>query len=73
VDQFFACTLGNPALEVQAQDAANAGTFSALYTEALLEVLSGGEPTIIEIANDGEMPEGLIRPWPLKRVLRESE
>ncbi|MEF8736087.1 MAG: caspase family protein [Candidatus Accumulibacter necessarius] len=72
VDQFFACTLGNPALEVQAQDAANAGTFSALYTEALLEVLSGGEPTIIEIANDGEMPEGLIRPWPLKRVLREK-
>lgn len=72
VDQFFACTLGNPALEVQAQDAANAGSFSALYTEALLEVLTGGEPTVIEVANDGEAPEGVIRPWPLKRVLREK-
>lgn len=72
VDQFFACTLGNPALEVQAQDAANAGSFSALYTEALLEVLTGGEPTVIEVANDGEEPEGVIRPWPLKRVLREK-
>lgn len=71
VDQFFACTLGNPALEVQAQDAANAGTFVALYTEALLAVLDGDEPTIIEVAGDGEMPEGVIRPWPLKHVLRE--
>ncbi|MDY7807118.1 caspase family protein [Burkholderia stagnalis] len=71
VDQFFACTLGNPALEVQAQDAANAGSFTALYTEALLAVLSGDEPTIIEVAGDGEMPEGVIRPWPLKHVLRE--
>ncbi len=72
VDQFFACTLGNPALEVQAQDAANAGTFTALYTEALLEVLGGGEPTIIEVAGDGEVPDGVVRPWPLKRVLREK-
>jgi hypothetical protein len=72
VDQFFACTLGNPALEVQAQDADSAGTFSALYTDALLEVLGGGEPTIIEVANDGETPDGVIRPWPLKRVLREK-
>ncbi len=71
VDQFFACTLGNPALEVQAQDAATAGTFIALYTEALLAVFSGDEPTIIEVANDGEVPEGVIRPWPLKHVLRE--
>lgn len=71
VDQFFACTLGNPALEVQAQDAANAGTFVALYTEALLAVLDGDEPTIIEVAGDGEMPKGVIRPWPLKHVLRE--
>ncbi len=71
VDQFFACTLGNPALEVQAQDAATAGTFIALYTEALLAVFSGDEPKIIEVANDGEVPEGVIRPWPLKHVLRE--
>lgn len=71
VDQFFACTLGNPALEVQAQSADNAAGFTALYTEALLEVLGGGEPTIIEVANDGESPDGVIRPWPLKRSLRE--
>ncbi len=70
VDQFFACTLGNPALEVN--NGAQSGTFSALYTDALLEVLGGGEPTIIEVADDGEMPDGVIRPWPLKRVLREK-
>jgi hypothetical protein len=72
VDQFFACTLGDPALEVQAQNAGNAGTFTALYTEALLEVLNGGEPTIIECAHDGQVPDGVIRPWPLKRALREK-
>lgn len=72
VDQFFACTLGNPALEIQNQSAANAGTFVALYTDELLGILNGSEPEIIESANDGKMPPSVIRPWPLKRVLQES-
>lgn len=69
VDQFFACTLGDPALEARNQNAGNAGAFTALYTDALLDLLEGGDPSIVEIAHDGIVPNGVIRPWPLKGAL----
>lgn len=69
VDQFFACALGNPALEVQEQNSENASVFRAVYTDALLELLNGKDPSIINPANDGKQPDGLIRPWPLNRAL----
>jgi hypothetical protein len=67
VDQFFACTLGSPALEVQdPRDAANA--FSSIYTKALLRALKGQNAAVIDwdVVTGST---GYVRPRPLKRVL----
>lgn len=72
VDQFFACTLGNPSVEVKIQSADNAGEFRAVYTEALLGALTGEDADIVELANDGLSPPAVVRPWPLKRRLRDK-
>lgn len=65
VDLFFACTLGKPALEVR-DPAAAARRFSAVYTDALVEVLDGRRGELLE----RRAGVGLVRPRPLKRHLQ---
>ena len=72
VDRFYACALGDPSHEVNIQAAGNAKEFRALYTDALLDVLQGHEPAIIETAADGLSPAGVIRPWPLRDQLEKT-
>lgn len=68
VDQFFACTLGRPALEVRdPKDSARA--FKALYTSAFIAAASGQVSRIRETCKDGDKEADFIRPWPLKREL----
>jgi hypothetical protein len=69
IDQFFACTLGRPALEVP-DKAATAREFKALYTTALLAGLHGEAPMPLEwkIEDYGEV--AYVCPRPLRDYLR---
>lgn len=64
IDQFYACGLGQAAAEVREATVPEKG-FSALYTEALLQGLSGNG----EIAVDWSGEIGHVRPRPLKEFL----
>ncbi len=66
VDIFYASTIGRPALEVRDANVADA-TFEAVYTRALVDALSGKEPSVVQSA--ASRPVGLIHPWPLQRYL----
>lgn len=72
VDRFYACALGDPSHEVNIQSEGNAKEFRALYTDALLHVLQGREPAVVEVAADGLSPAGVIRPWPLRDQLEKT-
>jgi hypothetical protein len=81
VDVFFACGLGDPALEVKNPKKAAAG-YRAVYTDALVEALEGRrdvevkdpdtlEPArLIEVEKQDGKRKGLVRPWPLSFYLR---
>ena len=83
VDVFFACGLGDPALEVKSPSKA-AAVYRAIYTDSLVEALNGrkdvvvkdpdtSEPTqLIDVDRAGEKPKGLVRPWPLSFYLRSD-
>ena len=68
VDLFFASTLGKPALEVRdPADAARA--YRAVYTDTLVEALRGTSEPPLERTTP---VKGYVRPWPLKRYLRDA-
>jgi hypothetical protein len=69
VDQFFACALGHPALEVRDPNVASK-EFSALYTHVMLDALKGRWPTLLEW--DPEQNVFLIRPRPLRDLLASA-
>lgn len=67
VDEFYACALGSPSLEVR--DAAEAaGAFSAVYTDSLVEALRGTPGALLE-SLDGSATVQVVRPWPLQTHL----
>lgn len=68
VDMFFATTLGRPAHEAR-DPRASASRYTALYTEAMIDALTGRREEIIEL--EGTPPQGLIRPRALKKCLME--
>jgi hypothetical protein len=70
VDQFFACFLGKTAAELK-DPALAAGNFTALYTNALLDALSGKRPDVLEPATGGDLSH-YVRPRKLESYL-ESE
>jgi len=68
VDVFFATTLGRPALEVKDPAAASA-SFRAVYTQALLDAVSGRIPAAVKPAERDGRKLKLVRPRPLKSCL----
>lgn len=67
VDQFWATLVGDPSHEIKvATDAA--GRYKALYTEAILDALDGKIAGVVEDLP----PDGVVRPWPLKRFLSDD-
>jgi len=81
VDVFFACGLGDPALEVKSPKKAAAG-YRAVYTDSLVQALEGKKNVavqhpekpqtvqLIEVDRSGNKPRGLVRPVPLSFHLR---
>jgi hypothetical protein len=67
VDQFYACTLGRPALEITDPNDA-AGAFRALYTAAVLDGLQGSGCSV-DWVSEASGRVGYVRPWPLKQYL----
>jgi hypothetical protein len=70
VDQFFACYLGRTAAEVKSAPS-DAGTYSALYTDALLDALLGTRPEVLQQGDPGD-PASYVRPWPLDDYLKSE-
>jgi hypothetical protein len=71
VDLFYACLLGAVANEVR--DATmTAGSYTALYTGALLDALDGKRPDLVEWLDTGSGGFGYVRPRPLKRHLHDE-
>ncbi|MBA3342259.1 MAG: hypothetical protein H0T48_10520 [Gemmatimonadaceae bacterium] len=63
VAQFFACGLGNTAAETT-NPAVAAKNYSALYTNALLDALSGKQPSVLDVsATPGDSAQYV---WPRK-------
>ncbi|HEU5135737.1 MAG TPA: hypothetical protein VFU13_11380 [Steroidobacteraceae bacterium] len=71
VDQFFACVLGRTAAEIK-DPAQAAGTFRALYTDALLDALYGHRDEPYEASTVNGDNGRVIRPAALQAYL-ESE
>lgn len=67
VDQFFACFLGRTAAELR-DPASAASTYSALYTGALLDGLSGTQSGALEASGDADGFR-YVRPRTLQRYL----
>jgi hypothetical protein len=61
VDQFFACALGRTAAEVK-DPAVAAGNFSALYTNVLLDALTGVRADVLEQGDDPADTFRYVRP-----------
>ena len=68
VDQFFACRLGKTAAEVR-DPAAAANGFSALYTAALLDALSGQAPSLLEAGTEAGDTARYVKPARLRDFL----
>jgi hypothetical protein len=68
VDQFFACVLGRTAAEIRDPGIA-ATTFSALFTNALLDALKGLRPDVLEPAASPGDPASYVMPAGLARYL----
>jgi len=71
VDQFFACVLGRTAAEIKDPTQA-AGTFRALYTDALLDALYGHRDEPYEASGINGDNGRVMKPAPLQAYL-ESE
>jgi hypothetical protein len=68
VDQFFACVLGRTAAEIR-DPAVAAGTFSALYTEVLLDALRGTDTEVLEPPTPADEGAHYVKPVRLKEYL----
>lgn len=68
VDLLVACTLGRPALEVR-NPQTSAREFTALYTAALIDGLTGKQADLLEWANQGAERIAVVRLRPLKKYL----
>jgi hypothetical protein len=70
VDQFFACRLGRTAAEIRGEAPPTVGevtsAYSALYTSALLDALSGKAPRALAVGDDGAQ---YVKPAPLAEFL----
>ena len=66
VDEYFSSKIGQPSLEVLADD----GKYTAAYTELLCEVLSGKHPHLHE--KDKVLETEVVRPWPVNDFLSEN-
>ena len=68
VDQFFACRLGKTAAEVRDPvEAANG--FSALYTAAFLDAVSGRAPSLLDAGTEAGDPARYVMPARLRDYL----
>lgn len=67
VDLFYATLLGKPAHEIK-DSAVSAARYEALYTESLIEILSGDEPQALEPEDESTT---VVRPWGLKAHVEE--
>ena len=70
VDQFFACALGATAAEIRDPHEA-AASFRALYTDVLVDALSGACPEVLEPAPDEERC-AYVRPRTLQGYLETA-
>ena len=68
VDQFLACMLGRTAAELQDPNLA-AANYSALYTSALLDALSGVRPDVLDPADEPDDLALFLRMRRLERYL----
>lgn len=68
VDQFFACFLGRTAAEIK-DPATAAGTYSALYTNALLDALNGHRSDVLEMSDVPGDLSRYVRPRNLEKYL----
>jgi hypothetical protein len=71
VDQFFACALGRTAAEVK-DPAIAAGNFSALYTNAILDALTGSRSDVLEFGDDPADGFRYVRPDSLAGYLEKE-
>ena len=69
VDEFFACSLGYAAHEVE-DPVTRSKQYTAVYTAALLEALHGRRLDVLEYGHDGS--SSYVRPRPLKRYLHHE-
>jgi hypothetical protein len=67
VDQFFACYLGRTAAEIKDPNVETA-SYSALYTDALLDALLGSRQDVLEPADPGDAAM-YVKPWRLHDYL----
>lgn len=65
VDQFFACRLGKTAAEIR-DPAEAANGFSALYTAAFLDAVSGRTPSLLETGKDAGDTSRYVMPARLR-------
>jgi Caspase domain len=65
VDQFFACRLGRTAAEIR-DPAEAANSFTALYTSALLDAVSGLEPSVLEAGDAAGDAARYVKPARLR-------
>lgn len=68
VDQFFACFLGRTAAEIK-DPASAASTYSALYTNALLDALNGQRRDVLEMLDVQGDTSFYVRPRNLEKYL----
>lgn len=68
VDQFFACFLGRTAAEIK-DPASAASTYSALYTNALLDALNGQRRDVLEMSDAQGDTSFYVRPRNLEKYL----
>lgn len=67
VDQFFAATIGDPAIEVDIR-----GVPCSIYTSQLADFLRGMEPTLLEMMHAPDALPKVVRPRPLKEALKTA-
>ena len=65
VDQFFACQLGKPSLEVR-DPAVTSAEFQALYTHELVPALLGRAESVVQWSGDGDARAGHVHLRPLR-------
>lgn len=68
VDIFYACRLGDPAHEIKDPESSS-GVYKSVYTEALVDALSGKRIEVLEPLAPGTTDYDVVRPWGLKRHL----